>query len=76
MPEKAFFLLTLTGKAGKQRLTLRGPVPAGAIGAVNTLVGGNPIKGKRQRGDSFGSPLVNKVTIVRANHALYIRTQP
>jgi hypothetical protein len=36
---------TFTGKAGKQKVTLRGPVAPNSVGTVNTLVGGKQIKG-------------------------------
>lgn len=43
--EDLVFQLTFTGKAGKQKVTLRGPVAPNSIGTANTLVGGKKIKG-------------------------------
>jgi hypothetical protein len=43
--EDLVFQLTFTGKAGKQKVTLRGPVKPNEVGTVNTLVGGKQIKG-------------------------------
>ena len=43
--EDLVFQITFTGKAGKQKVTLRGPVAPNSVGNANTLVGGKPIKG-------------------------------
>jgi len=43
--EDLVFQLTFTGPAGKQKVTLRGPVKPNSVGTLNTLVGGKPIKG-------------------------------
>ena len=43
--EDLVFQLTFTGKAGKQKVTLRGPVKPNTVGVMNTLVGGKKIKG-------------------------------
>src|SRR5687767_8545709 len=43
--EDLVFQITFTGKAGKQKVTLRGPVAPISVGAANTLVGGPQIKG-------------------------------
>ena len=43
--EDLVFQITFTGKAGKQKVTLRGPVAPNSVGTSNTLVGGKPIKG-------------------------------
>ena len=43
--EDLVFQVTFTGKAGKQKVTLRGPVAPNSVGTVNTLVGGKQIKG-------------------------------
>ncbi len=43
--EDLVFQITFTGKAGKQKVTLRGPVKPNSVGTTNTLVGGKPIKG-------------------------------
>ncbi len=43
--EDLVFQVTFTGKAGKQKVTLRGPVKPNSVGVVNTLVGGKKIKG-------------------------------
>jgi hypothetical protein len=43
--EDLVFQVTFTGKAGKQKVTLRGPVKPNEVGTVNTLVGGKQIKG-------------------------------
>jgi hypothetical protein len=43
--EDLVFQITFTGKAGKQKVTLRGPVKPNAVGTRNTLVGGKKIKG-------------------------------
>jgi hypothetical protein len=43
--EDLVFQVTFTGKAGKQKVTLRGPVAPNAVGTMNTLVGGKQIKG-------------------------------
>ena len=43
--EDLVFQITFTGKAGKQKVTLRGPVAPNSVGTVNTLVGGKQIKG-------------------------------
>jgi hypothetical protein len=38
--------VTFTGKAGKQKVTLRGPVAPNSVGTTNTLVGGPQVKGE------------------------------
>ena len=43
--EDLVFQVTFTGKSGKQKVTLRGPVAPNAVGTMNTLVGGKQIKG-------------------------------
>ena len=43
--EDLVFQITFTGKAGKQKVTLRGPVKPNSVGTMNTLVGGKQIKG-------------------------------
>jgi hypothetical protein len=43
--EDLVFQITFTGKAGKQKVTLRGPVAPNSVGTLNTLVGGQQIKG-------------------------------
>lgn len=43
--EDLVFQITFTGKAGKQKVTLRGPVAPNSVGTANTLVGGKQIKG-------------------------------
>lgn len=43
--EDLVFQVTFTGKAGKQKVTLRGPVAPNSVGTANTLVGGQQIKG-------------------------------
>lgn len=43
--EDLVFQVTFTGKSGKQKVTLRGPVKPNAVGTMNTLVGGKQIKG-------------------------------
>lgn len=43
--EDLVFQITFTGKAGKQKVTLRGPVAPNAVGTMNSLVGGKQIKG-------------------------------
>ena len=43
--EDLVFQVTFTGKAGKQKVTLRGPVAPNSVGTMNTLVGGKQIKG-------------------------------
>lgn len=43
--EDLVFQVTFTGKAGKQKVTLRGPVKPNEVGTLNTLVGGKQIKG-------------------------------
>ena len=43
--EDLVFQVTFTGKAGKQKVTLRGPVVPNSVGTANTLVGGKQIKG-------------------------------
>jgi hypothetical protein len=43
--EDLVFQITFTGKAGKQKVTLRGPVAPNSVGTMNTLVGGKQIKG-------------------------------
>lgn len=36
---------TFTGKAGKQKVTMRGPMAPNEVGTVNTLLGGKQLKG-------------------------------
>ena len=43
--EDLVFQITFTGPAGKQKVTLRGPVKPNSVGVMNTLVGGKKIKG-------------------------------
>ncbi|MEO8575181.1 MAG: DUF4331 family protein [Gemmatimonadales bacterium] len=43
--EDLVFQITFTGKAGKQKVTLRGPYKPNSVGTMNTLVGGKQIKG-------------------------------
>ncbi len=43
--EDLVFQITFTGKAGKQKVTLRGPVKPNTVGTLNSLVGGKQIKG-------------------------------
>lgn len=43
--EDLVFQITFTGKAGKQKVTLRGPVKPNAVGTTNTLVPGKQMKG-------------------------------
>lgn len=43
--EDLVFQVSFTGKAGKQKVTLRGPVKPNSVGTMNTLVGGKQIKG-------------------------------
>jgi len=43
--EDLVFQITFTGKAGKQKVTLRGPVSPNQTGTMNTLAGGKQIKG-------------------------------
>jgi len=43
--EDLVFQLTFTGKSGKQKVTLRGPVAPATVGTMNTLAGGKQIKG-------------------------------
>jgi hypothetical protein len=43
--EDLVFQITFTGKAGKQKVTLRGPYAPNTVGTMNTLVGGKQIKG-------------------------------
>ena len=43
--EDLVFQITFTGKSGKQKVSLRGPVRPNSVGTVNTLVGGKQIKG-------------------------------
>ncbi|MEO5588623.1 MAG: DUF4331 family protein [Gemmatimonadaceae bacterium] len=43
--EDLVFQLTFSGQAGKQKVTLRGPVAPNSVGTTNTLVGGKKIKG-------------------------------
>lgn len=43
--EDLVFQVTFTGKTGKQKVTLRGPVVPNSVGTANTLVGGKQIKG-------------------------------
>jgi len=43
--EDLVFQITFTGKSGKQKVTLRGPVQPNSVGTMNTLVGGKQIKG-------------------------------
>jgi hypothetical protein len=44
--EDLVFQITFTGKAGKQKVTLNGPVKPKDVGTMNRLVGGHKIKGK------------------------------
>ena len=43
--EDLVFQITFTGKAGHQKVTLRGPIKPNEVGTVNTLVGGKQLKG-------------------------------
>ena len=43
--EDLVFQITFTGKAGKQKVTLRGPVKPKKVGTLNTLAGGRMMKG-------------------------------
>ena len=43
--EDLVFQITFTGKAGKQKVTLRGPAAPNSVGTMNTLIGGKQIKG-------------------------------
>ena len=43
--EDLVFQITFTGKAGKQKVTLRGPAAPNTVGTMNTLIGGKQIKG-------------------------------
>ena len=43
--EDLVFQVSFTGKAGKQKVTLRGPVKPNSVGTLNTLAGGKQIKG-------------------------------
>ena len=43
--EDLVFQVTFTGKSGKQKVTLRGPVEPNSVGTANTLVGGPQVKG-------------------------------
>jgi hypothetical protein len=43
--EDLVFQVTFTGKAGKQKVTLRGPAAPNGVGTMNTLIGGKQIKG-------------------------------
>ena len=43
--EDLVFQITFTGKAGKQKVTLRGPYKPNEVGTTNTLVGGKQLKG-------------------------------
>ena len=43
--EDLVFQITFTGKSGKQKVTLRGPIAPNGVGTTNTLVGGRQIKG-------------------------------
>ncbi len=43
--EDLVFQFTFTGKAGKQKVTMRGPYKPNQVGTLNTLVGGQQIKG-------------------------------
>jgi hypothetical protein len=43
--EDLVFQVTFTGKAGKQKVTLRGPAAPNSVGTMNTLIGGKQIKG-------------------------------
>jgi hypothetical protein len=43
--EDLVFQITFSGKAGKQKVTLRGPVKPKDVGTMNRLVGGHKIKG-------------------------------
>ena len=49
--EDLVFQITFTGKAGKQKVTLRGPVAPNSVGTMNTLVGGQQIKGSNSLQD-------------------------
>ena len=44
--EDLVFQFTFTGKAGKQKVTMRGPYKPGTVGTVNRLIGGKPVKGR------------------------------
>lgn len=43
--EDLVFQITFTGKSGKQKVTVRGPVQPNSVGTMNTLVSGKQIKG-------------------------------
>lgn len=43
--EDLVFQFTFTGKAGRQKVTMRGPIRPNVVGTRNKLVGGRPIKG-------------------------------
>jgi len=43
--EDLVFQVTFTGKAGNQKVTLRGPAVPNSVGTMNTLIGGKKIKG-------------------------------
>ena len=43
--EDLVFQITFTGKAGKQKVTLRGPVKPNEVGTLNSLVDGKKLKG-------------------------------
>jgi hypothetical protein len=43
--EDLVFQITFSGKAGKQKVTLRGPMKPKDVGTMNRLVGGHKIKG-------------------------------
>lgn len=43
--EDLVFQITFNGPAGKQKVTLRGPVKPNEVGTLNTLVGGKQLKG-------------------------------
>ncbi len=43
--EDLVFQITFSGKAGKQKVTMRGPSAPNSVGTMNTLIGGKQIKG-------------------------------
>lgn len=43
--EDLVFQFTFTGPAGKQKVTMRGPMAPNSVGTTNTLVGGKKMKG-------------------------------
>ena len=43
--EDLVFQFTFTGKAGKQKVSMRGPMKPNSVGTQNTLVGGKQLKG-------------------------------